>query len=254
MKTYEEIANRVFERRDAYNRKKAMQRRIIGGVMAAAACVCLIVLFSVGGQLKTAPDDRSAIGMYDGRIDGIWGGHSYKEGDETSVSYAVSDASKETAININHINAIPTEKLQSECPLLEEDRVILDKAGINKYYGTDIFPYAPDDLEPDTKARYLIYRHEGVVYWDQNFLNYANGDGSRRLYIEVKKGTLPVTDMLSSADFKVSRIGGTDVCIAYSKESGQYYAELMYRDTGFRIVADGLSQNEVVNVLKSLLD
>ena len=49
-----------------------------------------------------------------------------------------------------------------------------------------------------------------------------------------------------------SVINGTKVAIGLS-DSGYYYAEFLYKDVGFRLIANGISEEELVAILSSLI-
>ncbi len=53
-------------------------------------------------------------------------------------------------------------------------------------------------------------------------------------------------------NFSNSVINGTEVAIGQLSEDC-YYAEFMYQNTGFRLFADGLTLEETVTVIASLI-
>lgn len=162
-------------------------------------------------------------------------------------------------IIINKFDDISADKMNI-CLLLA-DFVELSASELNEYYGTKVFPAVPSDLtnwdKSDEFGGYGIYRRnqsKGDVYWDQNVLNYSNNDFTRNVNIEVAKNKLPVMDFgIEEKNIKKSTISGNDVYIGLS-ESGYYYAKFIYNNTGFVLTADGLSQEEVIAVIRSIVE
>lgn len=83
--------------------------------------------------------------------------------------------------------------------------------------------------------------------------NYSNEDYSRTVNIEIKKDSLPLCDyaFLEATEEK-SIINNVEVAIGHS-DNGYYYAQFMYHNVGFQIIADGLTQDEFVAIIASLI-
>ena len=174
---------------------------------------------------------------------------------QTDESAAVEFA--QDRIVLNTVNSLSADKIN--VTLSPDDFVAMDAAGLNEYYGMDIFPTIPADLAAwEQEDGYGIYRREngtGAVYWDQVVLNYSNEDFSRNISLEAAKGGLPSVDCAVLSDgAETSRISGTDVCLFFCDLSGIYQAQFVSRDTGFVLTADGLSQDEVISVIRSLVE
>lgn len=145
---------------------------------------------------------------------------------------------------------------RADIALLKNDFIKMSREELADYYDTAIFPEVPSDLKEWDEYRYGIYRRDGgtgETYYDNNVINYSNEDFSRSLNIEVSKGRLPVTDI---ADFyeisEKSKINGVEVGIGLS-DAGYYFVEFIYNNTGFRIIGNGLSEEELITVITSLI-
>ena len=162
------------------------------------------------------------------------------------------------SIYINRLDAIPLNLMNFA--LLQNDFIKMSREELCKYYGANVFPQVPEDLtnwDSSTEYEYGIYRRNsgsGEVYFDQNVINYSNDDFSRKVNIETAKSRMPFYDVaaFNGDDFVKSSIGGVDVGIG-DTEDGHYYAEFMYKGVGFHIITEGLSQDELVSVLESII-
>ncbi len=180
-----------------------------------------------------------------------------KEKNSTNITeYAAKIESTESKnqIRIQLTDEIPSEKY-ALFALHINDFVEMSRDEINAYYGTNIFPSVPNDLVAKETV-FGIYKSEsgtGEIYWDSNRREYSNSDGSRVLALTVDKESVPFDfcNLFDEPEEK-SIINDTEVGIAKT-EYGELYAEFVYKNAGFRIVASGLLQDEFVSVIESLL-
>ena len=99
-----------------------------------------------------------------------------------------------------------------------------------------------------------MHKGKGAVYWDVCILNYSNEDFTRSLNIELQAGGLPLSDYGSlPKNCEKSTINGVQVGIGQTAENGYYFVEFVYKNVGFRMVAEGLSQKEIVAIVASLV-
>lgn len=93
----------------------------------------------------------------------------------------------------------------------------------------------------------------GEVCYDTFILNYSNGD--RHINVEGAKGKYPFScyGNWECEDFEPSTIKGETVYLALNKETGYGFAKFMYHDVGFRIIFEGMTENEIVSVVSSLI-
>ncbi len=176
----------------------------------------------------------------------------------TEASSALDNVSQETSedvIVVNKIDAIP-DYSKMNIALMANDYVFVD---FNEYYGTDITPTLPDDVCYMTNGSLGIYKRDngtGEVYYDTLTVYYTNYEQTRTVDVTVDKLNIPVDfcNLLDEPE-KASVISGVEVLLGemvYDEEV--YYAEFMFKGTGFRVVCSGLSQEEIVSVIASLLD
>lgn len=84
-------------------------------------------------------------------------------------------------------------------------------------------------------------------------INYSNPDFSRTVNVTVDKGCLPLNDyMFFETTEEKSVINNLEVAIGHS-QSGYYYAQFMYSGVGFQVTANGLTLDEFVEVISSLI-
>lgn len=230
MKNYNEMANDVFRRRDEYRITQRNRRKNAIGITGSVMCFCLI----------------AGIGFY-----GL-------SGEKPNTEVKVETTNSNTIV-INKIDdTSANSRLKMNFCLLENDFISMSKQDLIEYYKTDIFPTVPEDLKEEVNdGGYVgIYRRNGgsgEVYWDQNVFNYYNADFTRSINIELCKNKLPFSDygtLDESNDRSV--INRTPVNIGLINES-MYMAEFIYRNVGFRIVFEGLSEEEIVSVLTSII-
>ena len=240
MKTYEEMAASALERIGAERKKRRRRQAVM------APMLCLIVLA------------------------GAWGvAHGVGRGDvpgpaDTGIGTSAGETADrgEDRIVINTMDAeTETGRWMMNISLGSEDFVPMTTEELAAYYGTDPFPTVPSDLENWDQAEdfpgYGIFRADGgqgEPYWDQVVLNYSNDDFTRSVNVEVAKGRLPfVCFGLEEADEQVSLINGVEVYLGVTA-SGYYRAQMMYNGVGFLFTMEGLTQEEAVEVVRSVLD
>lgn len=244
MKNYNEVANSVFERRDKYEIEKKNRRRFIAKTVTPICCICLVALLGVGvwqgGLFENKSTQIAKDSIYPGEVD----------------HYGPNKSPTKNKIVINNITSFSADRLKLNLELKQDDFVKMDKAEINDYYGIEIFPTVPSDIKEWGDEFYGIFRKDGGtgdVYWDQTVLNYSNEDFARSVNIEIKKGSLPVLDYgFGESSEEKSIINNWEVAIGYSESSG-YHAIFRYKNVGFCVNAEGLTQDEFIAVLSSIL-
>lgn len=139
---------------------------------------------------------------------------------------------------------------------MRNDFVSMNEAKLKEYYGINVFPTVPSDLIVWADQQFGIYKREngtGQIYHDVNRLNYNNDDFSRGVNICMSKAQLPyLFCIFGNENMESSIINGTEVKIG-STSDGLYYAEFMYCNVGFRVSTEGLSENELVAILESII-
>ena len=123
------------------------------------------------------------------------------------------------------------------------------------YYGCNVFPDIPEDISLSENQNWGIYRRDqgtGEIYWDQNRQEYISADQSRKLHVETCKGKLPFFDVIFPPDEEEnSIINGHEVTIGLSEYG--YEVWFLYNDVGFYIFADGITEEELIDIISSLI-
>ncbi len=225
MKTYDEAIMAVLDRMERYEERKKQRRAVCAKAAAGIGGLCLAVLLGLGVRNGNVPDGP----------DGTGGA-----AEDKIVICPVDDAAVQ----------------RMEISLMIADFVPMEMAELEAYYGTAMVPQVPSDLQQWEKQHSGIYRRGGgigEIYWDNNVLNFSNEDFSRRVNLEVWKGRAAAScyAFFNLLDDK-SVINNVEIAVGVS-EDGDYHAEFSHCGTGFRLMAKGLSQEEVISVLRSLV-
>lgn len=237
MKTCEDVVNDLLERRRQYRLQQRKRRNTRIKLISSASCLCLAALLGAG----------------------LWCGGAQNQ-PLPPESPPISSAAK-NRIRVNRMDSRTgdTARLKININLSWDDFVPLDAVELREYYGTNIFPWVPEDLDnwenEEDFDGYGIFRRDrgrGEVYWDQTVLNYSNPDFTRSVNLEVAKGRLPFVCFAMDKEYEKSDICGTQVYLGLT-DAGYYHAQFLYEGTGFILTARGLSEGEVIAVLESLV-
>ena len=244
MKNYNEIANNVLERRDKFETEKRNRRRFIAKTVTPICCICLIALLGVsvwqGGLFKDNSTQIANDSIYPGLVD----------------HYGPDESPTENKIIINNITSSSMDRVKIDYEIRPKDFVKMDKSEINAYYGVNIFPTVPNDIKEWNDSVYGIYKKNGgigEIYWDQAVLNYSNEDFTRGVNIEIKKDTLPTLDYVNESLGETSIINNWNVTIGYCEQNHYYQANFIYKNVGFCVNTYGLTQDEFITVISSIL-
>lgn len=248
MKSYKEIASNVFERREQYESEQLGRKRALTRALTPIGCVCLAAMLGVGawhgGLFDAKPSQTAEDALYAG----------IKDNFDESKGESPDNPAANNKIVINKIDGVPADK--HHIALFMDDFVPMDRAQVNEYYGVNIFPTVPEGFEEWDDQVYGVFRRDGgtgEIYWDQMVINYDNEDASKKINMEVKKGSLPVLDYyFGDAKEEKSILNNLEVAIGFSEVSG-YHAIFMYKDVGFCINGDGLTQDEFVKMISSII-
>ena len=245
MKNYDETISTVFDRIGQYQKKQKHKKDILVRTLTPLSCLCIIAVlgFAVWGDSQT-PDTPQ---------------FTMEEPLSTTTPAASSPMTEPTqAISSNKIiihpmdNSIPQEMYIA---LFRDDFIPMNKDEMADYYGCNVFPDVPDDISPRENPHWGIYRRNqgtGEIYDDQNRQEYTNADQSRGLCVVTRKGCLPFFDFVIPANEEEnSIINGHEVTIGLS-EAG-YEVWFLYKDVGFYIFADGITEDELISIISSLI-
>lgn len=231
MKSYEEVTHDLLKRRDEFEVQKTQRRRAAFRVAMPVCAAALAVTAGVGlwqsGTIAKPPivDWKS----------------------QSTASTPMQD------ILIFNKNSI--EFASQDIGLELEDFVSMSLDEILEYYGAEIRPDLPEELKL-ADCEYGIYKKDGgtgEVYWDNTRLYYSDDTYDRILSVETAKGRIPPTCVIVESDeMKKSTISGVEVLLINVRKDA-LYAEFTVADVGFRINAKGLSREEFVEVVRSII-
>ena len=244
MKSYEKMAEDVFSRIGEIELKKAQQRKTVAKVVTPICCVCLIALAGFGfSQFGEEPPTLIDDAVYPGIKDTF----DESRGEEPNKNIIVINELEEIPADSNHLFA-----------LWREDYIEMTPDELNEYYGTNVFPTVSSDFTLQ-EGYYGIYKREGgtgELYWDVNKIQYSPERARRWIAVNVQKGTIPVDLMgvfndpegksvINNIEVGIGRI--VDEC------ADIYYAEFMYKNVGFKIGAESVTEEEFISIISSLI-
>lgn len=246
MKNIDETVSSVFDRIGQYHAKQKHKKEIFVRTVTPLCCLCAIAVIglAVWGQGR-APDTPQ---------------FTIEEPPETTSPIAstpsVTEPTQATTSNKIVINPME-DAIQSDMhiALLRDDFIAMNKEEMVAYYSCNVFPDVPQDISLSDKQNWGIYRrNQGTdeIYWDQIRQEYESEDQSRRLVVETRKGKLPYFDFFILPDKEEkSIINGYEVTIGLSEYG--YEVWLLYKDVGFYIFADGITEDELISIISSLI-
>lgn len=242
MKNYEEVAQDVFRRRDEYDRIMTKRKKAVKKAIVTFSCFCVV---AVGGIAAW----QNGLLSYDGTKM-----ESASAGNSDSLEGSLLMGSEDYII-VNELESVIDEDSKVASEVQDEDFVEMTREELIAYFGINVFPEVPLDVV-EHGSRYGVYKMEqgtGEIYWDCQRICYDNEDRSRSIDMEFRKGDIPLTDMIFyySTEEK-SLINGTEVMIGQYGDSS-FEVEMIYNNVGFRIHFRGLSQEEVIAVIDSIL-
>ncbi len=250
MKNSEEITNRLLERRELYLTEKKRKRKIITAIGTAACCIGIIAIAGIGLSEKNlfTPPVTGEHTLNDAIYPGIKDTFDDENGESTDNPQA------NNRIVINSTDEITSENMLFA--LMWDDFIPMTKEELTAYYGVDFIPEVPDDLKEQAVEFGGIYRIDkgtGEVYYDGNKLSYTNEDFSRGVAVSVDKGSYVYQQFVYfKGDEEKSVINNLEVILGLSVY-GDYYAEFMYKGTGFFIYSEGLTEEEFISVIESVI-
>lgn len=249
MKNYNEMANDVLRRIGEHETEQRNRRKTISRILTPLCCFCLVALLGFGmwqgGVFNTTSPDQT---LEDALYPGI------KDNFDESKGESPNNPAANNKIVINSINGISADKMMINLAL--GDRIEMSIEELCEYYGVNYVPDVPEDIKiwPDQIGD--IYKRNGgtgEVYWDANVLNFSNEDFTRTVHVEVDKGSYVLQDYLYfKGTEEKSVINNIEVLIGLT-ESGYYYSEFMYNGVGFLIDAEGVTEEEFVAIIASII-
>lgn len=264
MKNYKVITNNLLERRDRYIAEQNRKRKRIVGTATALCCCGLVALLGFGVWQSSMLQDEPSVTL-DSSIAGNNPGDDKTKQQTADLNGEIGKRPNnieqtDSTVSKNEIRILEVENLPNVpqkmfIALMKDDFIRMNDDEINAYYGVNIFPVVPTDLESKADRSLGIYKRKtsGELYYDGNRLQFSNADLSRQLAVNVDKDSLPFDFCNIFAKVQTrSIIKGVEVGIAQTP-SGEMLAEFTYHNVGFRIFACGLTQEEFVEIVESIV-
>ncbi len=255
MKSSNEMVQSLLERRDIYEAEKTQKRMRNMRITASVCCVCLVATVGFGLWHGGAFENEPAETLEDSVIPGMkdW----YGPGEEEPTYGPVGNTAVEApdTVNVNKIDAISSAE-GSLFALIMDDFIEMDSAELNEYYGASIFGMAEGGWaeKPEGGGIYRRDGGEGELYWDFNTVTYTSDDSAKTVFIMATKGTKNYAVSLFEfiKDGERSEIGGVEVAIGVT-DDGQHQADFYFGESAIRVITSGLSEDELVEVIRSII-
>ena len=249
MKNYNEMAKDVFRRIEEHEIEQRNRRKTIRRIITPLCCFCFVALLGFGmwqgGVFDITPSDQT---LEDALYPGI------KDSFDESKGESPNNTAANNKIVINSINGISADKMMIN--LAVGDRIEMTIEELCEYYGVDYIPDVPNDIKIWPEQIGNIFKRNGgtgEVYWDANGLNFSNEDFTRTVHVEVDKGGYVLQDYLYfRGTEEKSVINNVEVLIGLT-ENGYYYSEFMYNGIGFLIDAKGVTEDEFISIIQSII-
>lgn len=250
MKHYDEITQDLLQRRETYLAQQKKKRKTAIGI-AGTLCGCCGLAVLCFGMLQgnTAADKPTNISAGKPAVT-----VTQPQNTEEAPTQEETLAQPQHEIVVHPI-AIPEIPSQMGIALLRDDFVEMTREEMTAYYGMDYVPEIPQNMKP-WELPSGIYKQNGgtgEIYWDEDELRFSNEERTRDMSLRVRKGGMPFVDFaVFNTEMEASLIHDTEVMIG-QVEDGGYYAEFLYQNVGFMLYAEGLTQEEFVSVIASIV-
>ena len=258
MKNHDELTSDLLERRDRYVADQKRKRKTAMSIATSFCCVCLVALLGFGmlqgGMFSTTPPIIGGEQTLGGDNSNPNPNESTGLNDNKQNQNGQVSITNNNEIVINSIEGISADKMN--IALMCNDRIEMSIEELCEYYGVNYVPDVPADIKLWPNQSGEIFRRNGgtgEVYWDGNGLNFSNEDFTRSVHVGVDKGSYVLQDYLYfKGTEEKSVINDIEVVIGLT-ENGYYYSEFMYNGVGFFIDAEGVTEEEFVAIITSII-
>ncbi len=242
MKDYNEIAGSVLARRNEFDENRRIKKKTTVRILGFAGCFVILAALVVGVWQS---DILEAVPLTQISTNTSQTAYDENKGQSSSVN---------NKIIINSVDSLSSKRMN--IALMWDDFVEMTQEELIAYYGVNFIPSVPEDMVAWEEGASGIFKREGgtgEVYWDANILNYSNENSTRNVHLEVDKGNYVYQFCFYfKGTEEKSFINNTEVLIGLT-ESGYYYAEFMYKGVGFLLSANGVTEEEFVTIISSVI-
>ena len=137
----------------------------------------------------------------------------------------------------------------------EKDFVPMTEEELREYYGVEIMPDFPWGLTGAFTAETGVYKYsDGTIYNSFNTIR-AQGSG-KDIKVMISKDSDNYGDdaLMYLSGFASTICGNTAMLYRYADEDGSYMADFSNGGVDFEIIAKGITEEELENMVRSLLD
>lgn len=261
MKDYNEVAQSVLERRDKY---VAERRRATKRIVSTLSCFCLVALVGFvawhSGLFDSQPafnepmNEPQEVEFQDGTA------ASVTEGSDMTVD---PELPVDLVLPVAHFNVVdkPDPATYQQIALPGEDYISMTYVELLSYYGIElpIEEAFPDLSLADSERGYGVYQNsERGAYYDGNSVRFENADGTQTLHITLTKAFHHPYDIftLTGEQIGFTSVNGHDLSVfSYVDENGaqRFYVELLQNDVGWYVDASGVSEDDFLRILMTVV-
>lgn len=162
------------------------------------------------------------------------------------------------SLNINEISAPNT--ISGNIALMTDDYTAMSYEELLRYFDvslpiTETLPY----LTLQSKDFGIYQTDNRGIYYDGNFIEFQNSDGTQGINIVLSKVFKHTSDVfdLSADKLKFTDINGRELAIFhYTNENGAdcYYAEFLQNDVAFVVSSENISAEDYATCLQALVN
>ncbi len=249
MKSYDEMANHVFARREQYRLKTKKRQKLL---CSTVGLVCLCAVIGVGVWQAVLPPRQITQSQSDAPIDS----------EQTDIDAPVSSKEEErVALYINELTAAQAEEAFKTASLFNLSEDIfhpMSREEMQSYLGVNFdLAFAFPELSEKEDASYGYYLFDDGFVWDQQDFTYYDKEG-HSANIVVRKGEMP---FFSFTDPYLSKlepfmIGDTEVrAVHYTIEQTDIcYAEFFKDGVGYTVHCDDLPRKTFISIVHDLAE
>ena len=250
--------NPIYVREAEQWKKRKKKQVLIKQILPMAACVCILLVGAAAGfeylqekSLNLGNSNSSQVEEISESAESVESAAMIDEGEmeaEKEKESLSGACNEQIAIN-------PITEMNAYCVDVDAEYVETESLeDFEAYCGvTVLLQEVPEDMTLDTQKAEIAYNKQNSIVADNNRIIYKNESGNRKITIAVRtteSGT--IDEFTNEENMKVSKIMDTSLVIGYTEESESYVAIFTKGNVTFCVRAEGLSEEELLHVLRQL--
>ncbi len=159
----------------------------------------------------------------------------------------------ENKIHINKINNLSSTKIKLPDGYYTKElsyNQYISELGINK--NIEI----PKDMFISKDTTKIYYNPDGSIFLMNGFVysTPSQDNKDRSVQLRFQQGQIPLTDLLYAFDTETeSSFGSTNAVIGYNEKTDTFISNFIHEEIGYSLKAVGLSQDEFVQIIASIV-